>query len=60
MTHIPPVLQPINWEPSTYISPEELQRRERVAVGRICRCGKCICCEEARRYWYHKNGVEVT
>ena len=48
MTHIPPVLQPINWE-RKYISPEELQRRERVAVGRICRCGECRCCEELDR-----------
>ena len=29
-----------------YISPEERQRLERVAVGRICRCGDCICCQE--------------
>jgi hypothetical protein len=25
---------------------EEYLRRERVAVGRICQCGKCVCCEE--------------
>ena len=31
-----------------YISPEERQRLERVAVGRICRCKHCICCDELK------------
>jgi hypothetical protein len=31
-----------------YISPEEQQRLERVAVGRICRCNDCICCAELK------------
>lgn len=29
-----------------YISPEERRRLERVEVGRICRCGDCVCCRE--------------
>jgi len=32
-----------------YVSPEERQRLERVAVGRICRCGDCVCCAEWKR-----------
>lgn len=31
-----------------YVSPEEYQRRERVAVGRICRCDNCLCCKELK------------
>ena len=31
-----------------YPPKEEVRRRERVAVGRICRCGDCYCCEELR------------
>jgi hypothetical protein len=27
-------------------SREEYLRQERIAVGRICRCGECLCCEE--------------
>jgi hypothetical protein len=27
-------------------SREEYLRQERIAVGRICRCGACLCCEE--------------
>jgi len=34
------------YEPNKYVSPEERQRLERVAVGRICRCGGCVCCNE--------------
>lgn len=30
-----------------YVSPEEYQRRERVAVGKMCKCGQCLCCAEA-------------
>ncbi len=30
-----------------YVDPKELQRQERVAVGRICRCRDCFCCAEA-------------
>jgi len=33
-----------------YVSPLELQRRERVAVGRICRCNDCFCCEERKNH----------
>ena len=29
---------------------EEYRRLERVAVGRICKCGKCICCEELAKH----------
>ena len=32
-----------------YVSPEETHRRERVAVGRLCRCGDCLCCDELRK-----------
>lgn len=28
---------------------EETLRRERVAVGRICGCRTCACCQELRR-----------
>lgn len=31
-----------------YVSPAEFQRMERVAVGRICGCGACLCCEELK------------
>ena len=31
-----------------YVDPKEWQRQERIAVGRICRCGGCICCNEAK------------
>ncbi len=27
-------------------SREEYLRQERIAVGRICQCDKCLCCEE--------------
>lgn len=27
---------------------EELRRKERVAIGRLCKCGDCICCKELR------------
>jgi hypothetical protein len=37
-------------DPQTYTSPAELQRLERVAVGRICRCGECVCCNELREH----------
>jgi len=33
-------------EAPKYVSPEERRRLERVAVGRICRCGDCVCCHE--------------
>lgn len=29
-----------------YTSPTEYRRLERVAVGKICRCGTCMCCAE--------------
>ena len=28
---------------------EEQRRKERVAVGRICGCKSCLCCEELAR-----------
>ena len=28
---------------------EEYRRLERVAVGRICGCKSCVCCEELKR-----------
>lgn len=37
------------YEPKKYTPPEELQRLERVAVGRICMCGGCLCCEELKK-----------
>ena len=42
-------LNVLRYEPQKYVSPEERQRLERVAVGRICRCGGCLCCEELKR-----------
>lgn len=30
---------------------EEYLRLERVAVGRICRCGKCLCCKEYVKHY---------
>jgi hypothetical protein len=36
----------LRYEPERYVSPEERQRLERVAVGRICGCGDCYCCQE--------------
>lgn len=42
-------LNQLRYEPKKHISPEEYQRLERVAVGRICRCGGCYCCEELRK-----------
>ena len=39
-------LNVLRYEPKRYTPPEELQRLERVAVGRICMCGGCLCCEE--------------
>lgn len=37
--------------PKKYVSPQELQRLERVEVGKICRCKckSCLCCEELRK-----------
>lgn len=29
---------------------EEYLRQERIAVGRICRCNSCLCCEELRKH----------
>ena len=37
------------YELKKYTPPEELQRLERVAVGRICMCGGCLCCEELKK-----------
>jgi hypothetical protein len=37
-------------------SREEYLRLERVAVGRVCRCGTCLCCEEWRKS-LKKGGV---
>jgi hypothetical protein len=38
-----------HYEPKPYVSPAEYQRLERVAVGKMCRCGSCYCCEEVRK-----------
>lgn len=27
----------------------ERQRQERIAIGRICKCGTCECCEELQK-----------
>jgi hypothetical protein len=40
-------LEPLKMEPR-YVSSAEFQRQERIAVGRICRCGNCVCCKELR------------
>jgi hypothetical protein len=40
-----------------YILREEDRRKERVAVGQICRCGKCICCEEAKLEWVNRRNL---
>jgi hypothetical protein len=43
-----------------YIPPEELRRLERVAVGRICRCKHCICCDELKadiKRSKHERGI---
>ena len=42
-------LNVLRYEPKKYVSPEELQRVERVAVGRICGCKSCLCCEELKK-----------
>lgn len=42
-------LNVLRYEPRRYVSPEELQRVERVAVGRICGCKSCLCCEELKK-----------
>jgi hypothetical protein len=44
------------YEPIPYVSPAEEQRRERVAVGRICRCGGCICCGELKKEKENSDG----
>jgi hypothetical protein len=36
-------VEELNW------SREERLRLERVAVGRICGCKSCLCCEELKR-----------
>lgn len=51
-------------EAPEYVSPEELRRLERVAVGRVCRCGDCVCCQEWKNHNYqeyknHNHKVEV-
>jgi hypothetical protein len=37
---------------------EEQRRLERVAVGRICGCKSCLCCEELARDTAMKNVVK--
>jgi len=37
------LLEELNW------SREEWLRMERVAVGKICGCKSCLCCEELKR-----------
>jgi hypothetical protein len=36
-------------EPPRYVSREEWLRQERIAVGKVCRCGDCLCCEEVKK-----------
>ena len=50
-------LNVLRYEPQKYVSPEERQRLERVAVGRICRCGGCLCCEELKRDTEQRKAV---
>lgn len=38
-------------QPTPYISPQELQRLERVAVGGICKCRACVCCDERKQHF---------
>jgi len=37
---------------------EEQRRLERVAVGRICGCKSCLCCEELARDTAAKQSVK--
>jgi len=39
------LVEPVKQE----LAREEWLRRERVAVGRICGCADCFCCEELKR-----------
>ena len=44
-----------------YKPPSHDKRMTRLKTGRLCRCGKCYCCEEANRYEleiYYLNGGE--
>ena len=38
-------------------SREEYLRQERIAVGRICRCNKCLCCEELNQSKENNQGA---
>lgn len=42
---------PLFWETIVDKEREEYLRLERVAVGRICRCGKCLCCKEYVKHY---------
>lgn len=33
-----------------YVSREDYLRLERVEVGKICKCGNCICCLELEKH----------
>jgi hypothetical protein len=45
------LIEELNW------SREEGRRLERVAVGRICGCKSCLCCEELKRDTEHRKAV---
>jgi hypothetical protein len=49
-------LNVLRYEPKAYVSPEERQRLERVAVGRICGCKSCLCCEELKKVSTTREG----
>ena len=40
---------------------EELQRKNRVVIGRLCKCGNCDCCVEAAQPQYirYQDGIVV-
>jgi hypothetical protein len=45
------LIEELNW------SREERLRLERVAVGRICGCKSCLCCEELKRDTEQRKAV---
>lgn len=38
-----------------YPSKDEQERQDRIAVGRLCGCGDCICCDELKNYLVNKE-----
>lgn len=37
------------------LSRDEYLRNERIEVGRICKCGDCLCCRELEEYNHGRN-----